>query len=58
MKIWINRSWTIQCEAMQPVLCNKTFDVYVTIRFEGPMFYADQAGESYIYSDAIYFVEH
>ncbi|MBO4344569.1 MAG: DUF4838 domain-containing protein [Victivallales bacterium] len=56
--VWINRSWTIQCEAMQPVLCNRTFDVYVTIRFEGPMFYGDQKGESYIYSDAIYFVEH
>ena len=54
--VWINRSWTIQCEAMQPVLCNRTFDVYVTIKFEGPMFYEDQKGESYIYSDAIYLV--
>ena len=55
--IWINRAWTIQCEVMQPILCNRVFDVYLTFKFEGPMFNKDQQGENYIYSDAIYLVE-
>ncbi len=52
--LFFNRSWTIQIPISYPETLGRTFDVWASIKFTGPMYYPDEKdGDSFIWQDLV-----
>ncbi|MBO4344506.1 MAG: DUF4838 domain-containing protein, partial [Victivallales bacterium] len=52
--LFFNRSWTIQIPISYPETLGRTFDVWASIKFTGPMYHPDEKdGESFIWQDLV-----
>ena len=52
--LFFNRSWTIQIPISYPETVGRTFDVWASIKFTGPMYHPDEKdGDSFIWQDMV-----
>ena len=52
--LFFNRAWTIQLPVSYPETIGRTFDVWASLKFTGPMYHPEEKdGESYMYLDLV-----
>ncbi|MBQ7649805.1 MAG: hypothetical protein IJS15_02540, partial [Victivallales bacterium] len=55
--IYATRSWTTQLPTADAELANHDFNIWVSVKFTGPKFFADSQDKNYIYIDRIVLIE-
>ena len=55
--IYLTRAWTTQLDISNPVLFDKEFEIWASVKFTGPKFFADSTDKNYIYIDRVVLVE-
>ena len=55
--IYLTRAWTTQLDVSNPLLADKEFEIWASVKFTGPKFFADSTNKNYIYIDRVVLVE-
>ena len=52
--LFFNRAWTIQLPVAYPETIGRTFDVWASLKFTGPMYHPDEKdGDSFMFLDLV-----
>ncbi len=55
--VYLTRAWTTKLDVSNPEIAEKDFEIWASVKFTGPKFFADSTDKNYIYIDRIVLVE-
>ncbi|MCR5379750.1 MAG: DUF4838 domain-containing protein [Lentisphaeria bacterium] len=55
--VYLTRAWTTKLDVSNPEIAEKDFEIWASVKFTGPKFFADSTDKNYIFIDRVVLVE-